>query len=311
MRRCAMAAIVGLVCVSSAAAQSPGTTSPAAAASAHIERARLLVAQRLYTQAIAEHTQALDLDPRRADAYRARADAWVQRGQCGLAIDDYNRALAIVRVDAQSFLGRGRCLHAQGQFERAVEDYSLAARLASNPEAYTLRAHVALARGDFNSAGADVKRAISADPREPAHLIHLGIVRYFMGQYALAVDNLTRALRYRDDMRGMLFLYLAQAHLGQDARADLERRAGYVRERVWPFALLEFYLGNKSAAQVMQLSGTDLALCQSGYFVGELALISGSRSDGVAALKQALRVCHKNSLEYAAASAALRLNNAL
>jgi tetratricopeptide (TPR) repeat protein len=48
-----------------------------------------------YDRAIADYTQALKLDPKYALAYSNRGFAYEQKGQKTLAIQDYEKALAI------------------------------------------------------------------------------------------------------------------------------------------------------------------------------------------------------------------------
>lgn len=309
MRRTASIIVLAASVFAGAARAEP--TAIATDANRHLEHARALAGQGQHTRAIAEQTRALALEPARADALRERADAWAQKGQCDLAIADYNRALAIDNGDTKSLVGRGRCHHLAGNFDNALADYSLAARVSATPEVYNLRAQVYLALGDYSRGGADLRRAIDGDPREPSYLISLGITRYYRGEYGIAANNLARALRLRDDIRGALFLYLTEAKSGLKAHETLAQRAGYIRSRAWPYPLIEVYLGKRPLAEAMQLANSEDKMCEANYYAGELLILGGSRSDGLAALKQALRVCRRNAMEYAAAGAALRQLKAL
>lgn len=276
-------------------------------ASRHIQQARLLIEGGEHTKALAEQTRAIALEPTRALPYRERGRTWLLKRQYDLAIADYTRALELSPRDADSYLGRARCFHASGNFARAVEDYTKA--LAINPrlsEAFKMRGHARLAEGRYDLGLADFKRAIDLDPRETYYLTALGITRYFMGDLTVSANNLTRSLTFKDDMRGMLFLYLARTKNGVEAGKELEKHAGYLRQRTWPYPIVELYLGRSSPEAVLALATDESRLCEANFYVGEWLALQGQRADGIASLKHAARTCPKLQVEYEAATAELR-----
>ncbi len=290
------------------AAAQPYPTSPEPfSVSQHIQQARLLIEGGEHTKALAEQTRAIALEPSRAMPYRERGRTWLMKRQYELAIADYTRALELAPRDAESYLGRAQCFHASGNIERAVEDYTTA--LTINPrlaEALKMRGHARLAEGRYDLGLADFKRASNLDPRETYYLTALGVARYFMGDLTVSANNLVRSLSFKDDMRGMLFLYLVRAKSGAEAGKELEKNAGYLRQRTWPYPVIEVYLGRRSPDAVLALATDEAKQCEANFYIGEWLALQGQRSDGVASLKHAARTCPKLLVEYEAATAELR-----
>jgi tetratricopeptide (TPR) repeat protein len=67
---------------------------------------------------------------------------------------------------AASFYARGNEWHARGEFDRAIDDYSIA--IIFNPsfaQAYYFRARARLSKGEREAALGDFNRALELDPR--------------------------------------------------------------------------------------------------------------------------------------------------
>lgn len=270
----------------------------AADAAAHLERARAHLAAGDHTQAIAAQTSAITLAPTAA-AYKERAQAWAAKRQCELAVADFTSAIALAPRNPDTYFRRAQCLRTLGQTEKAAEDLTLVLRFANdNAEAFQLRAHVRLAQGRVADALTDLRWAIDLDPRDTRLVQMLGFARFANGDYEIAAGNLKRSLRFRNDMKAMLMLYLAQGRNGTDGRADLEKSAGHLRTRAWPFPILALYLGHGSPSGVMDQAATDDMRCDVNFYVGHFLQLQGRRADGYGMLKTALQTCPNTTLEY-------------
>lgn len=274
-------------------------------AAAHMQRARAHLAAGDHTQAIAEQSSAITLAPTAA-AFKERAQAWALKRQCELAVADFTRAIELAPRDPDTYFRRAECLRAIGQTDKAVEDLTLVLRFdKKNADAFKLRAHVRLAQGRVSDALTDLRWAIDVEPRDVRLLQMLGFARFANGDFEIAADNLKRSLRLRDDMKVMLLLYLARGRGGSDGRAELEKNAGFLRTRAWPFPILALYLGHGTAKGVLAQASTDEQLCEANFYVGNWLRLQGPRADGFGMLKTAQQTCPKASIEYEAINAEL------
>lgn len=101
-------------------------------------------------------TSILASDKNAVDAYRKRAEALLQLGQCASAIADYNRAIALVPKDPRLWFGRGNVFLLEEKYQQAIGDFTKAIEL--NPkltEAYRWRGMAYEAIGDSVRGEAD------------------------------------------------------------------------------------------------------------------------------------------------------------
>ncbi|WP_051390054.1 tetratricopeptide repeat protein [Bradyrhizobium sp. Ec3.3] len=99
-------------------------------------------------RAIADHSQALALDPKNAPAYNNRGNAYALKGDLDRAIADYNQAIAIDPKSAKPYNNRGRAYRDKGNLDRAIADYSQAITIDSKyANAYFSRGRLNLALG--------------------------------------------------------------------------------------------------------------------------------------------------------------------
>jgi tetratricopeptide (TPR) repeat protein len=276
-------------------------------AAAHMQRARAHLAAGDHTQAIAEQSNAIVLEPTAA-AFKARALAWAQKRQCELAVADFTRAIELAPRDPDTYFRRAECLRALGQTDKAVEDLTQVLRFnKANADAFQLRAHVRLAQGRVPEALTDLRWAIDVEPRDVRLVQMLGFARFANADYEVAADNLKRSLRLRDDMKAMLLLYLARGRAGVDGRAELEKNVSYLRTRAWPFPILALYLGHGTPKDVLAQARTEEQQCEANFYIGHWLRQHGPRADGFGMLKSAMWTCPKTLLEYETIAAEFNL----
>ncbi|MEC4895018.1 MAG: tetratricopeptide repeat protein, partial [Oscillatoria sp. PMC 1050.18] len=73
--------------------------------------------------------QALQINPKDADAYYNRGNAKFDQGNLDGAIADYNQALQINPKDADAYYNRGVAKRNQGDIKGAREDYQKAEKI--------------------------------------------------------------------------------------------------------------------------------------------------------------------------------------
>jgi tetratricopeptide (TPR) repeat protein len=120
-----------------------------------------------YNEAIKAFTNALELNPRYANAYYNRGVVWTDKGNCDKAIADYNKALEINPRYSKAYNNRGNAWARKGNHDRAIADYNKA--LEINPrlaEAYYNRGVNWASKGKYDRAITDYNRALEINPRD-------------------------------------------------------------------------------------------------------------------------------------------------
>ena len=119
--------------------------------------------KRQWDKAIAEYNEAIELDPKYADAYFNRGNANYNKGQYDQAIDDYTKAIEINPGLADAYANRGLAYaQGKGQFDQAISDFNKA--IGINPGyamAYNYRAVTYYYQGEDDKAWEDVHKAQS------------------------------------------------------------------------------------------------------------------------------------------------------
>jgi tetratricopeptide (TPR) repeat protein len=155
------------------------------------------IQERRLALAIKGCTRLLRRDPRNITANYHRARAYERSGRIGRAIADRSR---IIRVDPSSFAYRARGLlfRLQGDYKRAVRDFSKAIELnPTNNYAYYDRAVVSEGKGDYGAAIADYTRAIAIDPDNVKQLKRRARAYLKSGNPSRGLPDVERALELR------------------------------------------------------------------------------------------------------------------
>jgi tetratricopeptide (TPR) repeat protein len=117
-----------------------------------------------HDRAIADYDQVIKLNPNPKIAFEflARGDAYHFKGEHDRAIADYDQAIKLSPKESPMLVRRGRAHLQQTNFDLALTDLIEAIRLTpQNPEAHGLRGQVWEAEGDLNRARDDYSAALS------------------------------------------------------------------------------------------------------------------------------------------------------
>ncbi len=246
-----------------------------------------------FARAIEDFTQAILLKPDYADALKERSDAYLFRHDSRSALQDLNRALELYPGDADALSSRASLYYQNGDYDRAIRDFNKSLQL--KPEsAFTrwLRAAAYYDKGDYAAAIRDYNEIIKLQPEvnvknaseiyqrglaylyqsdydgairdftQVAHLklswgfYHRGLAHFFMGQLGAARQDFALA---GEDPGSDIWMYLAEARLGENAKQELQEKAVRIREQLkyWPGPVILFYLGSLTSAQVLSAAKAD------------------------------------------------------
>jgi lipoprotein NlpI len=277
----------------------------------YVARGNAYYEKREYGRAIADFTRAIELNPNAEQAYNNRGNAYDAKGEYEKAIDDYSHAIELDPKSQRAYNNRGTAYTAMGEFARAIADFNRAIKLdPAYAQAYSNRGDTYKAKGEYDRAIADYNRAIELNPQDAIALRQLGAAKFDTGDLKAASGGLLRSLELKDDSYAMLYRYLARARAGETlAAADLEASSGRLKTKVWPYAVIEFYLGKRSLELTLDIAAKPTEMCEAQFYIGEWYVLQNKPAEAQAALGKAVETCPKTYLEYASAQADLKRLN--
>jgi tetratricopeptide (TPR) repeat protein len=132
-----------------------------------------------------------------AVAYNNRGNALRDRGDLDRAVADFNAAIRLNPMSADSYINRGIAWYRSGNLDRAIADYGEAIRLDPNDAyAYNDRALALRAKGDLDAAIADHDHALRLDPKEASLYTNRGLAWQDKGDLDRAIADFDEALRH-------------------------------------------------------------------------------------------------------------------
>ena len=147
-----------------------------------------------FDHALADYDKAITINRNYAEAYNNRGLVDIAKGLNQQAIADYGRAIAINPRLAEAFFGRGTAYQNLNQFDLAIADYGKA--IGVNPryaEAYNNRADAYQHKGDFDHAIADASQAIQVSPQLAEAYYTRGEIYKAKGDFELALADIKKA----------------------------------------------------------------------------------------------------------------------
>ncbi|MCX6907539.1 MAG: tetratricopeptide repeat protein [Verrucomicrobia bacterium] len=140
--------------------------------------------------------KAVQLDPKNANAFVYRGDAYCQQGDSERGISDYNQAILLNPKLAVAYNNRGVAWTARGEMERAMWDFNDALqRDPSLSGAYYNRAQAFAKAGKFDQAIPDFTRFIELKPDNAGAYKNRAIAYYNLRAYDKAWDDLDACVK--------------------------------------------------------------------------------------------------------------------
>jgi lipoprotein NlpI len=182
----------------------------------------------------------------------------------------------------------------------------------NSPRAYRELGRLLLNRDDRNGAIAAFNLALNFEPDYTEGHRALGLALFFAGRFAEAASKLRVVSdRRRDDPYWMLWLYLAERKSGNsNAGSHLEQRAKRISSEVWPYAVVELFLGRKNPDETQKMPRKQADyVCEMHFYVGEWLLLQGGerKKEALGHLTEARDKCRHEFIEYRGAAAELDL----
>jgi tetratricopeptide (TPR) repeat protein len=259
-----------------------------------------------HDRAVADFSSAIQIDPKFSLAYNNRGLQYRDKGDYAAAIADFDAATTIDSRYANAWRNRGNAYARKGDYDRAIADLTTALGMKPEDSEAIVGRGIAYGKtGDYDRAIADYDKVVAANPQDTAALSNRGYTRFYLGDFAAAAADLSRVAPMAGYPYPGLFRFLAQSHAGQ-AAPDLEPQAQQMKNRDWPYAVLELYLGRSDPAATLAAAQKSEERCEAQFYVGEWQLVQGNRAAARERLEEAAAICPKTFIEYTGAQVELR-----
>ena len=143
-----------------------------------------------YQSALADFTQAIEINPQYADAYYSRGITYDNLQQYQSAIADYTQAIEINPQYADAYFKRGNAYDNLQQYQSAIADYTQAIEI--NPQyadAYFKRGNAYGNLQQYQKALADYTKVIEINPQYASAYLNRGVAYGNLQQYQSALAD--------------------------------------------------------------------------------------------------------------------------
>ncbi len=139
-------------------------------------------------------------EPQDVAGYIERGSTFYTQGDYGKAIADFSKAIDLAPDDPDAYINRGSAYARQMNFEEAIADYDKAIELREDdPNAYTGRGATYYLSKDYEQAIEDFDKAIELDPDYAGAYYNRGLAYNDNGDAEKARDDFEQARELTDD----------------------------------------------------------------------------------------------------------------
>ncbi|MBI5031502.1 MAG: tetratricopeptide repeat protein [Chloroflexi bacterium] len=158
-----------------------------------------------YGKAIADLTQAINLQSSRADYYFDRGQAYANIKDWDHAIADYNQAIHLDPSRELYYMKRGAVYREKGNWGQALADATRASGLPTDAAGFSTRGDEALGKNEYDQAIAFCTHALELDPRDVDAYYTRGVAYNVKKKFDKAVADLSRAIEIAPKLAGAYF----------------------------------------------------------------------------------------------------------
>lgn len=144
---------------------------------------------------------------RAAEEHCRQAQSLHARGENDRAIQEYTLALRLAPDCVTAYLERGRLYRLRGRFHRALADFTAVLGIdETNAEAYLRRGNAYAGKGQYEAALADYNKAIELAPDHGLTYVNRGLAFAKLGEFERVIEDAGQALRLDPRLSGALFI---------------------------------------------------------------------------------------------------------
>lgn len=183
-----------------------------------------------WDEAIAEYSEAIELDPDYAQAYNNRGWIYRTKTEYDNAIADFNKAIELDPSNHTTHTNLGSVYHSIGKYDKAIAEHNKAIELEPGfAAAYFNRGNEYLAKEDLDKAITDYDKAIGLDSELTHAYNNRGWAYIQKGEYDKAIVDYNRAIELNPNYANSYYvrgdIYRTQGKI-VEAIADYEKFIG-------------------------------------------------------------------------------------
>jgi lipoprotein NlpI len=266
-----------------------------------------------FAAAVRDADVVLAQDGANADAFNARGFARYRVGEWELAATDFDHALALRPQFQRALVNRGINGVARGKPREAAEDFDRA--LALNPkDAYALRGRMNARwdEGNVSEALSDAEALLAAGKTAAAYT-NRAHLRVAGGEFALAAADYDEAVKLGAGAAAtnLFQRYLLARRLNEEDAANDFRRAVRKWKPKWETSI-GCFLADQLTERELLTAATDAnplvqkqRLCQTFFYVGMVKLLAGEHTEAALSFERCLATENRTLFEYRIARAEL------
>ncbi len=162
-----------------------------------------------YEEALADHAEAIRIDPAYSAGYMHRGNMYARRGDYERAIADHSEAIRLEPKDADAYYNRGFTFSHKSDHERAVADYTIGIGLnANHARLWGQRCWSRAVVGkQLPEALDDCNKANALAPKIPQIFGYRGFVYLKLGQFDKAIADYDVALTMTSNPKNAEWLF--------------------------------------------------------------------------------------------------------
>jgi lipoprotein NlpI len=215
---------------------------------------------------------------------------------------------------AGAYVKRGDTYRDQARYDRAIADFATALNIdPGQAEALNGRALVFSQQGRYDQAITDYRAALKLKPDFAFAYTALGRAYFFKGDFALAAVSFKDRLKIKPrHVFPMLWLFLARARSGGDAKPELAGYLADAKKGFWIYQAALLYMGKASPQQVLDAAGKGEPEerrqrgAEANFYIGQYFLINGNNEAAARYFKKVVDTGITRFYEYTGAEVELR-----
>ena len=173
-----------------------------------------------YNVAITDYNKAIQLNPNNALAYNNRGVAYGKSGNHSAAIANFNKAIELNPNYAPAYYNRGIAYYEIDNYNAAISDYTKTIQINLNfAYAYNNRGNAYAKIQNYNAAIADYTKAIELNPNDADAYYSRGLAYCKSGNYNAAIADYTKAIQLNPKdavaYNGRAIAYAMSGNLGE------------------------------------------------------------------------------------------------
>ena len=138
-------------------------------AAAHLKNGTQYMKKGKLYQAITSLTQAIEIEPRYAEAYINRGVTYYHLAHYKEAIADFTQTISLKQYTADAYASRGDVYHTLNDVENAISDYTASLKRSKNAGVLSKRGRCYLDTGNFKDAISDYSEIVKHRPTAIAY----------------------------------------------------------------------------------------------------------------------------------------------